>query len=90
MTKADIVQSISESTGVDKVTVLNTLEAFMATVKDSLAEGENVYLRRFGTFAIKKRAKKIARNISKNTSVIISAHNVPTLKPSKEFSSKIK
>lgn len=90
MTKADIVKSISESTGIDKITVLNAVEAFMATVKDSLAEGENVYLRGFGTFANKRRAKKTARNISKNTSVIIPAHNIPSFKPSKEFSSKVK
>ena len=90
MKKADIVKSISESTGINKIEVSKTVEAFMAIVKDSLIEGENVYLRGFGTFGIKKRAKKIARNISKNTSVIIPAHNIPSFKPSKEFSSKIK
>ena len=90
MTKADIVKKISESKEIDKATVLNIVEAFMAEVKDSLAEGENVYLRRFGSFVIKKRAKKTARNISKNTSIIIPAHHIPYFKPSDEFLTMVK
>ena len=71
MTKADIVNSISQKTGIDKPTVLNIVEAFMTSVKESLANEENVYLRGFGSFILKKRAQKTARNISKNTTIII-------------------
>ena len=85
MTKADIVNEISKSSGIDKATVLETVEKFMETVKDSLANGENVYLRGFGTFDLKHRAKKTARNISKNTTIIIDAHDIPHFKPCKEF-----
>lgn len=77
MTKADIVNEITKNTGIDKVTVLTTLEAFMDTVKDSLSKEENVYLRGFGSFVVKKRAQKTARNISKNTTIIIPEHNIP-------------
>ena len=80
MTKADIVNEISKNTGIDKVTVLNTLEAFMATVKDSLSKNENVYLRGFGSFIVKKRAQKTARNITLNTTIIIPEHNIPSFK----------
>jgi DNA-binding protein HU-beta len=85
MTKADIVNEIAKSTGVDKSTVLKTVEAFMEAVKDSMAEGENVYLRGFGSFIIKKRAQKTARNISKNTAILIPEHNIPAFKPAKTF-----
>ncbi|HJV78616.1 MAG TPA: HU family DNA-binding protein, partial [Paludibacter sp.] len=78
MTKADIVNEIAKNTGIDKVTVLTTVEAFMETVKDSLSKNENVYLRGFGSFVIKQRAEKTARNISKNTTIIIPAHNIPS------------
>ena len=71
MTKADIVNEISKNTGIEKVTVQKTVEAFMETVKDSLSNNKNVYLRGFGSFIVKKRAKKTARNISKNTTIII-------------------
>ena len=71
MTKADIVNEIAKNTGIDKATVLTTLEAFMDSVKDSLSKDENVYLRGFGSFIVKKRAQKTARNISKNTTIII-------------------
>ena len=71
MTKADIVNEITKKTGADKQAVLNTLEAFMDTVKESLSREENVYLRGFGSFIVKKRAQKTARNISKNTTIII-------------------
>ena len=90
MTKADVVNEISVKTGIDKKTVLKTVEALMEAVKDSLVDGENVYLRGFGSFVIKKRAEKTARNISKNTSLIIPAHNIPSFKPAKEFLSKVK
>ncbi len=90
MTKADIVNEISKKTGVDKVTVLNTVEAFMECVKESLAEEENVYLRGFGSFILKKRAQKTARNISKNTTLIIPEHNIPAFKPAKTFAEMIK
>jgi len=90
MTKADIVKEISDSTGLDKMAVLKTVEEFMKAVKDSLADGENVYLRGFGSFIVKKRAEKTARNISKNTSLIIPAHNIPAFKPAKTFMDKVK
>ena len=86
MTKADIVNEISKKTGIDKATVLMTVEAFMESVKDSLASDENVYLRGFGSFILKKRAQKTARNISKNTTIIIPEHNIPAFKPAKTFS----
>ena len=90
MTKADIVNEIAKSTGIDKVTVLTTVEAFMETVKDSLSKNDNVYLRGFGSFVIKQRAEKTARNISKNTTIIIPAHNIPSFKPAKTFVSAVK
>jgi DNA-binding protein HU-beta len=90
MTKADIVNEISKNTGIDKATVLATVEAFMETVKNSLAENENVYLRGFGSFIVKHRAQKTARNISKNTTMVIPAHNIPAFKPSKSFVNMVK
>ena len=90
MTKADIVNEISKSTGIEKITVQKTVEAFMEAVKDSLNTKNNVYLRGFGSFIIKKRAKKTARNISKNTTLIIPAHNIPSFKPAKSFVNKVK
>jgi len=90
MTKADIVNEIAKNTGIDKVTVLTTVEAFMETVKESLSKNENVYLRGFGSYVIKQRAEKTARNISKNTTIIIPAHNIPSFKPAKTFVSVVK
>lgn len=90
MTKADIVNEISKSTGVDKTAVLSIVEAFMETVKDSLAENKNIYLRGFGSFIVKRRAEKTARNISKNTTVIIPACDIPAFKPSKSFIENLK
>jgi len=90
MTKADIVNEIAKNTGIDKVTVLTTVEAFMETVKDSLSKNDNVYLRGFGSFVIKQRAEKTARNISKNTTIIIPAHSIPSFKPAKTFVSSVK
>ncbi|MCF8367566.1 MAG: integration host factor subunit beta [Bacteroidales bacterium] len=90
MTKAEIVAEISNKTGIEKVTVQHTVEAFMESVKNSMAKGENVYLRGFGSFVIKKRAEKTGRNISKNTTIIIPAHNIPAFKPAKTFVNDIK
>lgn len=90
MTKAEIVNQISESTGVEKVAVQAVVEAMMKNVKDSLSRGENVYLRGFGSFIIKKRAEKKGRNISKNTTIIIPAHNIPSFKPAKVFMEQVK
>jgi DNA-binding protein HU-beta len=90
MTKADIVNEISKNTGIEKVTVQKTVEAFMEAVKDSLASNNNVYLRGFGSFIVKKRAQKTARNISKNTTIIIPEHFIPAFKPAKTFINKVK
>ena len=90
MTKADIVNEITKSTGIDKQSVAATLEAFMETVKESLPNEENVYLRGFGSFIVKKRAQKTARNISKNTTIIIPEHNIPAFKPAKTFTLSVK
>tara|TARA_B100000242_G_scaffold289562_1_gene259574 strand:+ start:1413 stop:1703 length:291 start_codon:yes stop_codon:yes gene_type:complete len=90
MTKADIVAEIAEKTGLEKVDVQITVEAFMKEVKGSLESGENVYLRGFGSFIIKERAKKTGRNISKNTTIIIPAHNIPSFKPAKVFIDAVK
>jgi len=90
MTKADIVNEISKNTGIEKITVQKTVEAFMETVKDSLVNDNNVYLRGFGSFIVKKRAEKTARNISKNTTIIIPEHFIPSFKPSKRFITKVK
>ncbi len=90
MTKADIVNEISEQTGIEKVAVLATVEAFMDSIKESLENGENVYLRGFGSFIVKERAEKTGRNISKNTTIIIPAHNVPAFKPAKTFIEGVK
>lgn len=86
MTKAELIAQISEQTGVDKVTALAVVESFMENVKNNLINfEENVYLRGFGSFIVKKRAEKTGRNISKNTTITIPAHNVPLFKPAKEF-----
>ena len=90
MTKADIVSEVSKSTGIEKVTVQKAVEAFMESVKGSLAKNQNVYLRGFGSFIVKERAQKTARNISKNTTIIIPAHNIPAFKPAKTFVGKVK
>ncbi len=76
---------IAKTTGIDKATVVTVIEQFMTVVKDSLAHGENVYLRGFGSFIVKTRAEKTARNISKNTTIVIPAHNIPAFKPAKVF-----
>jgi len=90
VTKADVISQISEQTGIDKADVQTTVEAFFSVIKNSMADGDNVYVRGFGSFINKKRAKKIARNISKNTAIVIDEHFVPSFKPSKVFIEKIK
>lgn len=90
MTKAEIVNQISKTTGIEKVTVQKTVEAFMEAVKDSLVKDNNVYLRGFGSFIVKKRAQKTARNISKNTTLVIPEHFIPSFKPAKSFVNKVK
>lgn len=90
MTKADIVNEIAEKTGIEKIVVQTTVEAFMKSIRTSMTEGKNVYLRGFGTFVVKKRAEKIGRNISKNTTVVIPAHFIPAFKPAKIFSDRVK
>ena len=90
MTKAEIVSEIVQQTGLERVEVLRLVEAFMITIKSSLIKGENVYLRGFGSFVVKERAQKTGRNISKNTSIIIPAHNIPAFKPAKTFVEDVK
>ena len=90
MTKADIVNEIAKNTGIDKTSVFATVESFMEVVKESLSDNENVYLRGFGSFIVKRRAQKTARNISKNTTIIIPEHNIPSFKPAKTFANQVK
>lgn len=90
MTKADIVNEISRSTGLEKAAVLTTIEKFMETVKETMANGENVYLRGFGSFILKTRREKTARNISKNTTIIIPEHKIPAFKPAKTFMEEVR
>ena len=91
MTKAEIITKIAEETGLAKKDVAISVEAFMACIRESLAEEkDNVYLRGFGTFVVKRRAQKTARNISKNTTLVIEAHDYPAFKPAKSFIEKMK
>jgi DNA-binding protein HU-beta len=90
MTKADIVAGIAEETGMERVEVQKVVETFMTSIKSSLSTGENVYLRGFGSFIVKERAEKTGRNISKNTTIIIPAHNIPSFKPAKTFVEEVK
>ena len=90
MTKADIVAKISERLGLEKGDVQATVESFMEEVKNSLETGDNVYLRGFGSFIVKTRAEKTGRNISKNTTIKIPAHNIPAFKPAKTFLEGVK
>ena len=91
MTKAEIIEDIVQKTGIARKDVATTVEAFMESVKDSMLEKkENVYLRGFGTFVVKHRAEKTARNISKNTTIVIAAHDFPSVKPAKSFVGKMK
>ncbi len=90
MTKAEVISEIADKTGIEKTDVAATVEAFFKVVKDSMSNGNNIYVRGFGSFVNKKRAKKVARNISKNTAIIIDEHFIPSFKPSKTFIQKIK
>lgn len=90
MRKADLVDNITQKTGISKVDVLVTLETFFKEVKESLKEGENVYIRGFGSFIVKQRAQKIGRNIKKNTAIVIPAHSIPAFKPAKIFVEAVK
>ena len=85
MTKAELVNQIAVQTGYDKLTVLKVVESFMQNVKDSVCGDEPVYLRGFGSFITKVRKEKVARNISKKTSIVVPEHTIPSFKPSKEF-----
>lgn len=89
MTKADIVSEISRATGIEKGSVLAVVESLMDVIKDSMSKGENVYLRGFGSFVVKERAQKVARNISKKTSLVIPAHKKPTFKPCNTFKEQV-
>ena len=89
MTKADMINEISAATGVAKKDVTITVEAMMKVIRDAMCNEENVYLRGFGTFVVKKRAEKTARNISKNTTITIPAHNFPGFKPAKSFQQRM-
>jgi len=90
MTKAELITEIAIQQGYDKVTISNIVEAAMLNVKKSLAAGENVYLRGFGTFFCKHRAKKVARDISKKTTVIVPEHNIPGFRPANEFKGMVR
>lgn len=90
MTKADVINEIAEKTGVDKADVTASVEAFFSVIKSSMANGQNIYIRGFGSFINKKRKRKIARNISRNTALVIDEHYIPSFKPAKIFVSKIK
>ena len=89
MTKADLVNEIAIATGFDKTTISAVVESYMKIIKNSLSEGENVYLRGFGTFELKARKEKVARNITRRSTVIVPAHSVPVFKPAKEFKSVV-
>ncbi len=90
MTKAELVKEIASQTGIDNSTVLEVVEGLMESIKNSMINGEEVYLRGFGSFIIKRRAEKTARNITKNTTITVPAHNIPAFKPSKSFAEKLK
>ena len=90
MTKIEFVREIASKTGLENKDVLVIVESLMETIKTSMAEGEEVFLRGFGSFIIKHRADKTARNISKNTTVIIPAHDIPSFRPAREFMEKLK
>ena len=90
MTKAEIVNEISRTAGIEKSVVQTVLEEFMESVRRSVIDGEPVFLRGFGSFVVKQRAEKTARNISKNTTIIIPEHRIPAFKPAKSFAAKVK
>ncbi len=90
MTKADIVTEVAKATGLEKITVQTVVECYMESVKNSLSKGENVYLRGFGSFVVKTRAAKTARNISEKTTITIPQHSIPSFKPAKVFLNSVK
>lgn len=90
MTKAKMVREIADKTGVEKQVVMQIVDGVMESIRNSMINGEEVFLRGFGSFIIKRRAQKTARNISKNTTIVIPAHNIPAFKPSKSFRLKVK
>ncbi len=90
MTKAELVNAVAMETGYDKTTILNIVECSMNNIKKSVAAGENVYLRGFGSFITKVRAEKVARNITKNTSIVVPEHKIPAFKPGREFSAEVR
>ena len=90
MTKAELVTEISEKTGVEKNVALNIVEATMDVIKSTMSGGANVYLRGFGSFIVKRRAKKLGRIISRNTTIIIPEHSIPAFKPAKSFANRVK
>jgi len=90
MTKAELVNAVAKETGYDKATILNIVECFMGNIKKNVAAGENVYLRGFGSFITKVRAEKVARNITKNTSLVVPEHKIPAFKPGREFSAEVR
>ncbi len=90
MTKAEMVKNIARQTGIEQTSISVVLEGFMEQVQQALVDGESVYLRGFGTFQRKHRAEKVARNISRNTTIRVPAHDIPSFKPSREFLDKIR
>jgi DNA-binding protein HU-beta len=90
MTKSEVLTRVGRNTGIEKLLVQKVSESFLEVIKESLSKGENVYIRGFGSFALKKRAKKLARNIRRNTALIVPEHYIVTLKPSKQFMDDVK
>lgn len=90
MTKAELISSVAKKTGIEKSVIASVIEASMDSIKETMAEGDNIYLRGFGSFILKNRAEKVARNISKNTTITIPAHRIAAFKPAKEFQKSIK
>ena len=90
MTKSDIIREITSQTGIESQDVRTVVEAFLSNVRTKVIQGESIHFRRFGSFTTKTRARKIGRNISANTSLIIAAHNIPYFKPAKEFSQEVR
>ena len=90
MTKAEVIAEIVNKTGYDKTQVSESIEQFFKVIRTSMVDGKNLYFRGFGSFIVKKRAKKIARNISKNTAIVIPEHFIPSFKPAKTFLEKVK
>ena len=90
MTKQDVINQVSEQTGLDSLTSRSIIESFFEVVKDALTEGEPIYIRTFGSFMLKQRAAKLARNISQNTTVMVAAHVIPCFKASREFADQVR